>query len=119
MVRTFLQGEITPRSTAPLHLYFLSKANDEKLCLFTEIKSMPFADILTSNESDKVLDESFSKYHDFMNLVNKPTPPPPTNPKAVRTPFANNWRKAHDSIVGASISGLCAAYELKRLGGTM
>jgi hypothetical protein len=89
MGHTFVLGEITSRSTAPLHRYLLAEEsekskNDKKSCLFTEIK----ASVGIPAETDaKVIDESFIDYQTFLKVIDNKNPSPPPRPETVRALF--------------------------------
>ncbi|KAH7096619.1 hypothetical protein BKA62DRAFT_775029 [Auriculariales sp. MPI-PUGE-AT-0066] len=105
-IRTFHRGEITSRSIVPLHEYLLAPEATDGKCLFTEIKLRAgHAEISTLPEKQTdmvIVDESFITYTEFLKVIDRTTPDPPLT-KTV-------------TVVGAGVSGLCAAYELKRIG---
>ncbi|KAJ7026348.1 hypothetical protein C8F04DRAFT_1125483 [Mycena alexandri] len=111
--RMFHIGEVNSRSTAPLQQYLVTKEseeikNDAFNCLFSAIKAKAggAVDSTKPDVQTGIIDESYIDYTQFINLVNKELSP---NPQANKTV----------TVVGAGVSGLCAAYELRRLGYTV
>ncbi|KAJ7700917.1 hypothetical protein B0H16DRAFT_1902887 [Mycena metata] len=106
-------GEVNSRSTAPLQQYLVTKEseeikNDAFNCLFSAIKAQAGFAVDSTNPDLQtgIIDESYIDYTQFINLVNKELSPNPPANKTV-------------TVVGAGVSGLCAAYELRRLGYTV